>query len=75
MRPRDLNPVSHSEAARRLGVHRATIADLVTLLGITPKPIVGPGLARGKGLDAQDLARLRRFLRRARGGGLRDRSA
>jgi hypothetical protein len=73
MRPRDLNPVSHSEAARRLGVHRATIADLVVLLGITPKPMPGPGLA--KGLDAHDLARLRRFLRRARGGGLRERSA
>jgi plasmid maintenance system antidote protein VapI len=57
--------ISQSEAACRLGVHRATIADLVTLLGITPKTTAGPG--RAKGLDPRNMARLRRYLRLASG--------
>ena len=51
--------------AAQLGVHRKTIADMVEILGITPKPMTN---GKAKGLDAKDrkliAERLRRLPRR-----------
>jgi hypothetical protein len=54
--------VTYSEAGRTLGIGRQTVAELVELIGITPKPV--PWNARGKGLDPDAMARLRRALKR-----------
>lgn len=51
--------VSFSAAARDLGIDRKMVAGLVRRLRIVPKPLSG----RGKGLDAADVALIRKALR------------
>lgn len=60
----DEGVITYGEAARHLGVHRATIRDLVRAHGIEPKRVALNGNA--KGLDARDLSVLARALNRSR---------
>ena len=50
----------YTEAAEQFGVTAVTISNLVSALGITPKPTGRPGKSRG--LDRDDMRLIRRAL-------------
>lgn len=61
---KDLNLTLFGEAASELGTTYAVVSGLVKSLGIEPKPV--PHVARGKGLDRNDMAQLRRAMGQTR---------
>ena len=60
--------LSYSKTAKALGVHRATVADLVQIYDLDTQPI--PGLGNAKGLGSTARAKLRRLLDPSRVGRL-----
>lgn len=62
--------VTYGEAVRELGTTYAVVAGLVQAHGITPKPVP---YCNGKGLDARDMAVLRKALGLRKGESLSQR--
>jgi transposase len=56
----DVERISYREAARRLGVDRQTVSDLVDQLGISPEP--HPSNGRGLGLSPEHVSAIRGVL-------------